>query len=256
MWLVGTGTSQHAAELGAAMFAEADLDARHVSAMDFARVSPPLASEDGVVLITHTAETAFALAARERALTAEIPLASITRSGAQWAEAIETVPKERSETYTLSYSATLMMLARMASFLGAEAITREQIELVGPSVQRALENPGTDEIAAPHRALVFAGVGPAAVTAREGALKSREAARLIAEGYDAEYLLHGSGRPAQQRRSSCPCTSSRRSRWATVRRGGSSPDGRGHRDHCRGVLDLTPLARPGAAYGQAPGFLR
>jgi glucosamine--fructose-6-phosphate aminotransferase (isomerizing) len=33
------------------------------------------------------------------------------------------------------------------------------------------------------------------VTAREGALKVREAARLLAEGYDAEYFLHGSAVP-------------------------------------------------------------
>jgi glucosamine--fructose-6-phosphate aminotransferase (isomerizing) len=33
------------------------------------------------------------------------------------------------------------------------------------------------------------------VTAREGALKLREAARMLAEGFDAEYLLHGSAVP-------------------------------------------------------------
>jgi glucosamine--fructose-6-phosphate aminotransferase (isomerizing) len=33
------------------------------------------------------------------------------------------------------------------------------------------------------------------VTAREGALKLREAARLLAEGFDAEYLLHGNAVP-------------------------------------------------------------
>ena len=33
------------------------------------------------------------------------------------------------------------------------------------------------------------------MTAREGALKLREAARLAAEGYDAEFLLHGSAVP-------------------------------------------------------------
>ena len=195
VWLVGTGTSQHAAEIGAAMFAEAGLDARPVSAMDFARFSPPIANEDGVVIITHTAETAFALLARERALSADVSLVSITRSESEWPEAVETVPKERSETYTLSYTATLVMLARMAAFLGAETITQEQIELVGSSVREALENPGTDGIVQPHRVLVFAGVGAASITAREGALKCREAARLIAEGYDAEYLLHGSAVP-------------------------------------------------------------
>jgi len=51
----------------------------------------------------------------------------------------------------------------------------------------------------PERLLVLAGAGPAAVTAREGALKLREAARLTAEGYDAEYLLHGSAVPLDGR---------------------------------------------------------
>lgn len=195
VWLVGTGTSRHAAELGAAMLAEAGLDTRPVSAMDFVCFSPPLKERDGVVLITHTAKTAFALSAREKALSAEVPLVCITRSGAQWPEAIETVTKEGSQTYTLSYTATLVVLARIAGSLGAEAFTPQQIELVGPSVQQALERPGTDDIAQPPRALVIAGVCPASVTAREGALKAREAARLIAEGYDAEYLLHGSAVP-------------------------------------------------------------
>ena len=39
--------------------------------------------------------------------------------------------------------------------------------------------------------LVLAGSGAAAVSAREGALKLREAAHVLAEGYEGEYLLHG-----------------------------------------------------------------
>src|SRR3712207_7174955 len=37
------------------------------------------------------------------------------------------------------------------------------------------------------------------VTAREGALKLREAARRLAEGFDAEYLLHGSAVPLDRK---------------------------------------------------------
>ena len=46
---------------------------------------------------------------------------------------------------------------------------------------------------------MIAGAGPASVTAREGALKVREAARVLAEGYDVEYLLHGSAVPLDRR---------------------------------------------------------
>lgn len=195
VWVVGTGTSQHAAELGAAMLAEAGLGARPVSAMGFARFAPPPKSRDGVLLITHTAETAYALSAREKTLSAGAELVSVTRNGTGWPETVETVPKERSETYTLSYTTTLTVLARIAVLLGAKTFDREQIRLIGQHVRKALEASGTGAISAPARALVFAGVGPASVTAREGALKAREATRLIAEGYDAEYLLHGSAVP-------------------------------------------------------------
>ena len=195
VWLVGTGTSQHAAELGAAMLAEAGLDARPVSAMAFARFAPSPKNGDGVVLITHTAKTAYPLSARGMALSTGATLVSVTRVGSGWSEAVETVPKEGSQTYTLSYTATLVVLARIAALLGARTLDRGQIGLVGQRVREALEEPGTEAIAPPARALVFVGAGPASVTAREGALKAREAARLIAEGYDAEYLLHGSAVP-------------------------------------------------------------
>jgi glucosamine--fructose-6-phosphate aminotransferase (isomerizing) len=39
------------------------------------------------------------------------------------------------------------------------------------------------------------GAGQAAITAREGALKVREAARVLAEGHDVEFFLHGTAVP-------------------------------------------------------------
>ncbi len=59
----------------------------------------------------------------------------------------------------------------------------------------AIADPDIDRIPAPERLLVLTGAGAGAVSAREAALKLREAARLPAEGYDAEYLLHGSAVP-------------------------------------------------------------
>ncbi len=63
------------------------------------------------------------------------------------------------------------------------------------AVGAALADPGIDAIPTPKRLLVITGAGPTSITAREGALKVREAARFLAEGYDAEYLLHGSAVP-------------------------------------------------------------
>ena len=196
IWLVGTGTSQHAAELGAVMLHQARCDARAVSSMAFAN-RPPFAQGDGVILISHNAgaETSFAGASWTAATRAGLPVVPVTRRGGSLPDAIETVDKETSHTYTASYTAALVQLARLAHELGADTYTPDALEQVPTAVRAAIEDPRTEAIAQPERLLVLTGEGPAAVTAREGALKVREAARFPAEGYDVEYLLHGHAVP-------------------------------------------------------------
>jgi glutamine---fructose-6-phosphate transaminase (isomerizing) len=199
LWLVGTGTSLHAAELGAAMMERAGIDARFASSMEFARRAP-LRAGDGVIVLSHTGESAYARAARERALDLGAETLSITATGAGWPEAVETGERERSETYTRSYTSALAVLALIAGELGAEALEPEAIVTAASAVEAVLEDPGLDGVPDPERLLVLAAAaGPFAVTAREGALKLREAARRLAEGYDAEYLLHGSAVPLGNR---------------------------------------------------------
>jgi glucosamine--fructose-6-phosphate aminotransferase (isomerizing) len=201
LWLVGTGTSLHAAELGAAMLQEAGRSAQAVSSMQFVTWTPGVAPNDGIIVISHNAgsETSFAKTARGQSLDGGLRVVSITRQGGGLPEAIETVPKETSETYTVSYTTALIVLAKLASGMGAEAITDEQIGRVPDAVRAALQDPGVEDIPQPERLLVIFGSGPASVTARESALKVREAARFPAEGYDTEYLLHGSAVPLSSR---------------------------------------------------------
>jgi len=197
IWLVGTGTSFHAAELGAAMLYEAGRGAQAIPSMHFVNWAPPVDPRDGMVLISHNAggETAYAAAAYRQAKDAGVRVLAITRQAANLPDAVETVPKETSQTYTVSYTAVLLLLARIANALGAESLSPEAIGKVPGAVAEAIENPGLDRIVAPRRLLVLFGEGPASVTAREGALKLREASRFPAEGYDVEYLLHGSAVP-------------------------------------------------------------
>lgn len=196
IWLVGTGTSQHAAELGARLLLEAGRAAHAMGSMPFAN-RPPFADGDGVILISHNAgsETAFAGAVWTMATEAGLPVVPITRRGGSLPDAIETVEKETSHTYTTSYTAALMQLARLAHALGADAYAPDVLERVPAAVRAAIDDPGTDRIPQAERLLVLTGEGPASVTAREGALKVREAARFPAEGYDVEYLLHGHAVP-------------------------------------------------------------
>ena len=199
IWLVGTGTSQHAAELGAWMLQDAGRDARWRSSATFARHGPELGEADGVIVISHTTESSFARAARARAAAADARLVSITGFGRGWAEAIETAPREMSETYTASYTTALMVLARLSIDLGESSFGPEQLAAIPQRALAALSRAQAPEAPVPERALVIAGVGPAAVTAREGAVKLREAARILSEGYEAENLLHGSAVPLDHR---------------------------------------------------------
>ncbi len=194
LWLVGTGTSQHAAELGALMFGPGKRDARWRSSAAFCGDPPALTADDAVVVISHTTETAFARRARAYALESGAGVVTITAQGKGWPEAIEAAPLERAETYTASYLAALVVLARLSVAVGDPGFDQHELsELPGRVRAAAQESVVLD--AAPQRLIVLAGVGPAAVTAREGALKLREGARLAAEGYEAEYLLHGTAVP-------------------------------------------------------------
>jgi glucosamine--fructose-6-phosphate aminotransferase (isomerizing) len=187
VWLVGTGTSEHAALLGAAMLTSAGLDGRAVSGQGFAVAPPRLGADDAVIVISHTATT-FARQAREEALAAGARVVSITGEGEGWPEAIEAAPPERSETYTASYLAALLVLARLAAFDASSLAALPALVEAAAAEPTLIERP-------PPRLTVLFGAGPAAVTAREGALKLREASRVLAEGFESEYLLHGSAVP-------------------------------------------------------------
>jgi len=195
VFLVGTGTSQHAAELGASMLYDAVVDARACPSAAFGRGEVPVREGDGVIVISHTTETAYARRSRDRAVAAGLPLVSITGRLGVWPEAVETVDREESETYTVSYTGTLAALTLLAGELGSATYTREALSGALPQVRAALRGNLHESVRLPARALAVVGAGPWGVTAREGALKLRESARLLAEGFDAEYLLHGSAVP-------------------------------------------------------------
>ena len=167
--------------------------------MRFVTTAPVIGPHDSIVVISHTGETAYALAARALAFEHSIDTITITRRGAGLPHSVETVPKETSETYTASYTATLFVLALLAKDLGADTITDDAVATIPDAVATAVEHPGIDGIEAPKRLLVFTASGITATTASESALKSREAARIAAEGFDVEYLLHGQAVPLDGR---------------------------------------------------------
>src|SRR6516162_2408668 len=193
--LVGTGTSQHAAELGAMMVDGAGRDARWYPAATWARWSTSARPGDVLLVISHTGETAYAARARAGALADGVPVVSITGTGRAWPEAIETVPPDESHTYTVSYTAALGVLARLAHELGSPDGSPEQVKQAAAAVRHVCAEPAIGEVAVPARSLAIVGPGPWGITAREGALKIREGARMLAEGFDTDRLLHGGAVP-------------------------------------------------------------
>ena len=198
VWLVGTGSSQHVAELGSLHLEEAELDARWSGSSEFVRSAAKPKSSDAVILISHSARTSFAVAARELAIASGAEVISITGIGGGWPEAIETVAMERSETYTVSVTAALVILVELAHALGARGLTRGDLEIAIERVGAVVNRCEVPALEPPDRALVLVGCSAGATSAREGALKLREAARVLAEGYGSEYLLHGSAVPLRR----------------------------------------------------------
>jgi glucosamine--fructose-6-phosphate aminotransferase (isomerizing) len=189
--LVGTGTSQHAAELGAMLLTQAGLDARWFPSATWARWSAGPQPGDALVVISHTGETAYAARARAGALARGVPLVSITGAGAGWPEAIQTVAHEEAETYTVSYTSALAVLARLAHHAGAAHGSAADLQRAAAQVREILADPGVGQVAMPARSLAIVGCGPWGVTAREAALKLREGAGMLAQGFDTERFLHG-----------------------------------------------------------------
>ncbi|MCO8269389.1 hypothetical protein M1L60_02155 [Actinoplanes sp. TRM 88003] len=185
IWLIGTGTSLHAAELGAAELTGAGHDARWIAANAFS--ADLIRDGDATVVITHTGKTAYARRSRRIALEAGLPLVSVTGPAVDWPEAVRTPVAETSETYTVSYTTALTVLAQIAHHLGAPG---GDVKAVAAQLG---DEPG--DVPVPARAMAIVGPGPWSVTAREGALKIREGARILCEGFDPDRLLHGAAVP-------------------------------------------------------------
>ena len=186
VFVVGTGTSWHAANLGAFFLRLADVEAWPVTAAECALWGPQPTAADALVVMSHRGTKRYSTQVLERARADGVPTVAI---GAQQAPGIdiETVGQEKAGTYTISHLGALARLAQLAAALGAElgALTS-----VPAAVAAALDGPA-EVVELPRRGLEFIGAGPNGWTAAEGALKVREAAHVYAEGLGVEQALHG-----------------------------------------------------------------
>jgi glucosamine--fructose-6-phosphate aminotransferase (isomerizing) len=184
--LVGTGTSWHAANIGAWFLRAAGAEAWAVQAMDAALAGPRPAADDALVLLSHRGTKRYTSDVVERARADGAAVVAISARGVPGAD-IETVDPERSAAFTASHLGALMRLAQLTVALGADL---GPLAAVPDAVAGIVEGPPIG-VEPPARSLEFIGAGPNQWTAAEGALKIRETAYVAASGLAVEQYLHG-----------------------------------------------------------------
>lgn len=137
VFVVGTGTSWHAANHGAYFLRLAGVDALPVAAADCALWGPSPAPDDALVLLSHRGTKRYTSQVLERARAEAVPAVTIGGQGAPGAD-VETVPQETAGTFTASHLGALARLAQLAVALGAEP---GQLDAVPGAVTAALDAP-------------------------------------------------------------------------------------------------------------------
>jgi glutamine---fructose-6-phosphate transaminase (isomerizing) len=185
-FLVGTGTSWHAANQGAEMLRLAGIEAWAVEAIDAALYGPRPESGDALILLSHRGTKRYTSDVLNRARADGVATIVIGGIGAPGAD-LETVEQERSSAFTISHLGALARLATLATALGADL---GDLAAAPEAVARTLAS-REPSIKPPQRGLEFIGAGINRWTAAEGALKIRETARLFASAHSVEQFFHG-----------------------------------------------------------------
>jgi glucosamine--fructose-6-phosphate aminotransferase (isomerizing) len=202
IFIVGTGTSFHGAQVGEHLFRSAGMTAQAMLAFEFAQYRPQLGPDDALIVISHRGVKQFSAAALDGFQERSSRWVAITGEGSplQGAGALTTAPQEVSSVHTASHTGTMVRLAQLAVAMArgtgqSVPMWEATLRLLPETVAAAVAARSRCEEAIPGLALDrpshFIGGGPAWATAAEGALKLREAAHVQAEGHQLENFLHG-----------------------------------------------------------------
>jgi len=204
LFLVGIGTSYHAAQIGCHLFR---LYAPGVTcevwhSFNFALYGPALSPDDVVLAVSHRGAKQFTLRSLQRAKQAGCTTAMITGQDApsppmKLDAVYETVEQEKSAAHTFSHVGAVGVLSELTRQVDGNASL--DVELLSDTIPAALDaGLATEEQMARwaeehqnSRRIWLIGGGPSAVTAHEAALKIKETSYLQAEGLSVETLLHG-----------------------------------------------------------------
>ena len=196
IYLVGIGTSWHAAVAGATMMRSGP-EVFAANSFEFCTDTPPIGAGDAAIILSHTGAKrvsyeALDVAREHGAFTIAV---SSTEPGPRVAvadELIHTCPGETSAAYTVSYTTALTVLTMLDAAMAGELEALER--LPGLVVEVLATEPLVQNVVEQHaarRRFVSAGWGSGRATAYEVALKIKETSRSNCEGFQIEHLLHG-----------------------------------------------------------------
>ena len=199
--LTGVGTSWHAALVGELLFARLGglgLRARAFHAFELASYWPEPSGRVGAVVLSHGGTRRYSREALARVKASGGTGVVITGKGpdapaeADWT--LRTVDQELSGAHTVSYTAALAILAKLAASAGGNAGVARTIDGIPDMLAFLLGQESWEELAARYgdrRRYWFVGGGPNTATAWEAALKMSEASHAQAVGFNCEQFLHG-----------------------------------------------------------------
>src|SRR5438105_14424641 len=123
VYLVGTGTSYHGAQVGEHLFRSAGIEAFAMPAFEFAQYRPALDDDDALVAISHRGVKQFTAAALDGLRERSKRWVVITGEGSplQDAGALTTAPPEQSDVHTPRHVATVAGSAHLAVPTGPAA---------------------------------------------------------------------------------------------------------------------------------------
>jgi len=199
--LTGVGTSWHAALVGELLLARVGglgLKARAFHAFELASYWPELRGSIGALVLSHGGTRRYSLEALARVKASGGTGVVVTGKGpeglaeADWT--LRTVDQESSGAHTVSYTAALAILAKLAAGAGGKAEVARSIDGIPDMLAFLLGQESWEDLAARYgerRCYWFVGGGPNTATAWEAALKMSEASHAQAVGFNCEQFLHG-----------------------------------------------------------------
>ena len=199
--LTGVGTSWHAALVGELLFARLGglgLKARAFHAFELASYWQEAVGRAGVVVLSHGGTRRYSREALKRVKAGGGTGVVITGKGPEAPEeadwTLRTVDQESSGAHTVSYTAALALLAKLACAAGGKAEIARSIDGIPDMLAFLLGQESWEDMAARYgekRCYWFVGGGPNTATAWEAALKMSEASHAPAVGFNCEQFLHG-----------------------------------------------------------------